>query len=67
MMRTHTDHLRESDVVVKLDDHGKIIDTTTLKMEVPTLGCTGRHFITVANSLVCYGRGIVTIRNRYGN
>jgi hypothetical protein len=65
MMKIHTDNLRPTDVVIKKDDNGRIVDTCSLKLEVPTLGCTGRHFITIANQVVCYGRGTVLIQRSH--
>lgn len=64
MIDIHVDNLAIGDRIVKLDDKRRVTDTTVLKREVPPIACLGRHFITVDNRLVCYGRGIVTIMNR---
>jgi len=63
-MMIHTDNLKPNDTVLKRNKANEVIDVCTLKQKVPTLSCTGYHFMTVGGSLVCYGRGIVEIAGR---
>ena len=62
----HTTRLKINDIVVKVDDKGRITDWVQLKKELETIGCNGRHFEAAGHSSkaahhVCYLPGMVKV------